>query len=119
MNRSPASVVGVLAILAGVCVPGGYAQDYAIDWYTVDGGGHMTSTGSDFELSGTIGQEVAGGVHEAVERRGGDPQGIAGFHLAQAIHLLPLATLLDPCTGTELRYCDAAVDTHQARPGRS
>lgn len=36
------------------------AQDYAITWYTIDGGGG-TSTGGDYSLSGTIGQHDAGG----------------------------------------------------------
>lgn len=36
-----------------------YAQPFAIDWYTVDGGGG-TSTGGSFTLSGTIGQPDAG-----------------------------------------------------------
>ena len=35
------------------------AQDFAIDWYTVDGGGEMWTTGGDYELSGTIGQSDA------------------------------------------------------------
>ena len=38
------------------------AQDYDIDWHTVDGGGEMWSTGGDYELSGTIGQPDAGGM---------------------------------------------------------
>jgi hypothetical protein len=35
--------------------------DYALDWYTIDGGGG-TSTGGDYSLSGTIGQPDAGDV---------------------------------------------------------
>jgi len=35
------------------------AQNYAIDWFTVDGGGG-TSTGGVFSVSGTIGQPDAG-----------------------------------------------------------
>jgi len=35
------------------------AQNYAIDWFTVDGGGG-TSTGGVYSLSGTIGQPDAG-----------------------------------------------------------
>ena len=34
------------------------AQDYAIDWYTIDGGGG-TSTGGPYTLTGTIGQPDA------------------------------------------------------------
>ena len=36
-------------------------QTYAIDWYTVDGGGG-TSSGGNFTLSGTIGQPDAGSM---------------------------------------------------------
>ena len=37
-----------------------FAQPYAIDWHTIDGGGG-TSTGGVFAVSGTIGQPDAGG----------------------------------------------------------
>jgi len=36
----------------------GFAQQYSIDWSTIDGGGG-TSTGGDYSLSGTIGQPDA------------------------------------------------------------
>jgi hypothetical protein len=36
-----------------------FAQSYAIDWHTIDGGGG-TSTGGVYSLSGTIGQPDAG-----------------------------------------------------------
>jgi hypothetical protein len=36
------------------------ADDFSIDWWTVDGGGEMWTTGGDFELSGTVGQPDAG-----------------------------------------------------------
>ena len=32
------------------------ADNYALDWWTVDGGGDMWATGGGFELSGTIAQ---------------------------------------------------------------
>ena len=53
------SVIEVL-MFSVLLVPGAAAQDYAIDWYTIDGGGEMWSTGGDFELHGTIGQPDAG-----------------------------------------------------------
>src|SRR5262245_57946692 len=37
------------------------AQNYAIDWVTIDGGGG-TSTGGAYSLSGTIGQPDAGNM---------------------------------------------------------
>ena len=36
------------------------ADDSNLDWYTIDSGGAMSSTGGDFDLSGTIGQPDAG-----------------------------------------------------------
>ncbi|HEV2695963.1 MAG TPA: hypothetical protein VG347_23955 [Verrucomicrobiae bacterium] len=39
----------------------GFAQQYAIDWYKVAGGGG-TSTGATYAVTGTIGQPDAGGV---------------------------------------------------------
>lgn len=41
------------------CVAGTMAQSYAINWYTIDGGGG-TSTGGVYSVSGTIGQPDAG-----------------------------------------------------------
>jgi hypothetical protein len=40
----------------------GVAQPYAIDWFTVDGGGG-TSTNGQFSLAGTIGQPDAGAMN--------------------------------------------------------
>ena len=36
-----------------------FAQSYAIDWFTIDGGGG-TSTGGVYQVSGTVGQPDAG-----------------------------------------------------------
>ena len=47
--------------LFGLLIPAiGFAQSYTIDWYKVSGGGG-TSTGSVYSISGTIGQQDAGG----------------------------------------------------------
>lgn len=54
------------------------AQDYAIDWHTIDGGGDMLSSGGDFELSGTVGQPDAGAM------TGGEFQLTGGFWLELA-----------------------------------
>jgi len=35
-------------------------QEFEVNWFTVDGGGGMESTGGAFRLSGTIGQPDAG-----------------------------------------------------------
>jgi len=34
--------------------------DYHIDWWTIDGGGAISSTSGDFSLAGTIGQPEYG-----------------------------------------------------------
>src|SRR5258706_14955898 len=36
-----------------------HAQSYAIDWFTLDGGSG-TSTGGEYSVSGTVGQQDAG-----------------------------------------------------------
>jgi hypothetical protein len=46
----------VLTLAATLCVR---AQNYSIDWFTIDGGGG-TSTGGVYSVSGTIGQPDAG-----------------------------------------------------------
>jgi hypothetical protein len=48
-----------LAALLALCATA-RAQNYSIDWYKVSGGGGG-STGSVFQVSGTIGQHDAGG----------------------------------------------------------
>jgi len=55
--------------------PGAIADDFAIDWWTVDGGGEMWTTGGDFELSGTIGQPDA----SVAVMTGGDFELTGGF----------------------------------------
>jgi hypothetical protein len=45
----------VALLLSGICA---HAQNFAIDWFTIDGGGG-TSTGGVYSLSGTIGQPDA------------------------------------------------------------
>ena len=49
------------------------AQDFSINWYTVDGGGEMFTTGGSFELSGTVAQPDAGAM------TGGDFELVGGF----------------------------------------
>src|SRR5690349_24067725 len=41
------------------CAASAAAQNYSIDWFTIDGGGG-TSSGGQYTLSGTIGQPDAG-----------------------------------------------------------
>jgi len=48
------------ALLLALALPVHAQTNYAIDWFTVDGGGG-TSTGGVYSVSGTIGQPDAGG----------------------------------------------------------
>ena len=45
---------------AGILATAASAQNYSIDWFTIDGGGG-TSTGGVYTVNGTIGQPDAGG----------------------------------------------------------
>jgi hypothetical protein len=54
MKRTAAIVTALFATAASLC-----AQSFAIDWFTIDGGGG-TSTGGAYTLTGTIGQPDAG-----------------------------------------------------------
>ncbi len=67
MNRKMKTTMPTLMLF--LIIPLGLvtAGDFEIEWYTVDGGGEMRSSGGDFELSGTIGQpdtdEMSGGPY--------------------------------------------------------
>ena len=56
------TLVPKLIILAGILLvaTAASAQNYSIDWHTIEGGGG-TSTGGVYSVSGTIGQPDAGG----------------------------------------------------------
>lgn len=51
-------IAGVLA--AWLAANSSQAQDFDLNWYTLDGGGAMFSTGGSFSLGSTIGQSDAG-----------------------------------------------------------
>lgn len=55
--RGVSHVAAGLAMTVGAAIAS--AQPFAIDWFTIDGGGG-TSTGGNFVLQGTIGQPDAG-----------------------------------------------------------
>ncbi len=57
MNQNFTRASVILASFLGAAAAS--AQPFAIDWYTIDGGGG-TSSGGNFTLSGTIGQPDAG-----------------------------------------------------------
>jgi hypothetical protein len=63
------------------------AENYAIDWFTIDGGGG-TSTGGVYSVSGTIGQPDAGTLS------GGSYQLVGGFWGVVVVVQTPGALLL-------------------------
>lgn len=60
MMRIAQTTIRSLTLLSIVCVGAALGQDYAIDWYSIDSGGVISSTGDGYELVGTIGQPEAG-----------------------------------------------------------
>ena len=54
------SIVILSVGLLTVCGTPLAGEPFAIDWYTIDSGGVMQSTGGGFEMSATIGQPDAG-----------------------------------------------------------
>lgn len=60
MNRTTRTTLRMILPLTAISIGTVFAQDYDIDWYTIDGGGAMWSTGDGLELGGTIGQPEAG-----------------------------------------------------------
>jgi hypothetical protein len=66
--------LGVAVAVALIATAAAVADDFSIDWWTVDGGGAAWTTGGDFELSATIGQADAG-----ITLTGGDFELVGGF----------------------------------------
>ena len=60
MKIKVSKLFGAILLLCAAIPAALHAQNYSIDWYTIDGGGG-TSTGGVYSVSGTIGQPDAGG----------------------------------------------------------
>ncbi|MBU0618060.1 MAG: hypothetical protein KKI02_10110 [Planctomycetes bacterium] len=75
MNRKMYAAAWTPLVFVFVSVGAVVANDYDVDWYTIDGGGEMFATGGDYELSGTIGQPDA----NTIAMTGGDYQLAGGF----------------------------------------
>lgn len=89
-----AALLGALALAAVVqSVQQAYAQSvlatYAIDWFTIDGGGGMDSSGGTYALSGTIGQHDAGSMESGTYDLNG---GFWAGAQARYIVALPIAS---------------------------
>ncbi|MCC7290973.1 MAG: hypothetical protein IT449_02805 [Phycisphaerales bacterium] len=60
MKQTPVMIVGMVSVLwIGGAFPV-LAQEFAVDWFTLDGGGGMLSTSTSYNLGGTIAQPDAG-----------------------------------------------------------
>ncbi|GMU37950.1 MAG: hypothetical protein AMXMBFR22_21410 [Phycisphaerae bacterium] len=76
---------GVAVLMLSAATRG---QDYAIPWFTIDGGGHISSSGGAYTLGATIGQPDAGAV-------------MSGGAYVLAGGFWPGAASSDACTGAE------------------
>jgi len=81
----------VLLAVCGLwlCGAAAQAQNYSIDWFTIDGGGG-TSTGGVYSVSGTIGQPDAGPAMS-----GGNYSLTGGFWSLLSVAQTPGAPLLN------------------------
>ena len=84
MNRKSATTFATLAALIIATLAPAVGDDFAIDWWTIDGGGEMWCTDGDYELSGTIGQPDAGAV-----MTGGDFELTGGFWPIATVQFCP------------------------------
>src|SRR5258708_5465522 len=86
-----------LAILGfGLCAATARAQNYSIDWFTIDGGGR-TSRGGVYSVSGTIGHPDAGHMSGANFTIAG---GFWGIIAAIQTPASPLLRVFLPATNT-------------------
>ena len=72
----------VLALLLALALQTVDAQQYAVPWFRIAGGGGMQSSGGVYALSGTIGQPDAGGALT------NGPYSLTGGFWPGAIHLV-------------------------------
>jgi hypothetical protein len=87
-----------LALISGTA----WADDFTLDWYTLDAGGVMNATDNGFELSGTIGQPDAA----SVVMTGG------GYELTGGFWIVPTAPAV--CIGD--LNCDGTVSFADINP---
>ncbi len=80
--------LGIIVLFATASVA---ASDFSLDWWNIDGGGEMFTTGGDFELSGTIGQPDA----NTIAMTGGDFQLTGGFWVISFVGPEPIPGDLD------------------------
>jgi hypothetical protein len=68
-DNNPSVVVMAVAIFLVACATCAFGEDYAVSWFTIDGGGGVSS-GGQYIVTGTIGQAdaaySAGGQYEVL-----------------------------------------------------
>jgi hypothetical protein len=62
MKRILNTTLRMCVLVAATSGAAALAQDLALDWWTIDGGGDMWTVGGSLELSGTIGQPDTNGT---------------------------------------------------------
>lgn len=101
MRKHPYDFLVALTILAALASRA--SAEFAVDWWTIDGGGAMWTVGGNYELSGTIGQPDAG-----VAMTGGTFALVGGFWAGAASTAPPL------CPGD--LNCDGVVNFDDIDP---
>jgi len=86
MNRKQWIIAEAILFLGAALA---LAQPFDLSWHTVDGGGHMVSTGGTFALGGTIGQPDAGPI----------PIGMSGGTFTLVGGFWPAASAACTCPG--------------------
>ncbi|MFN2243357.1 MAG: hypothetical protein ACK2U2_13790 [Anaerolineae bacterium] len=84
MKRLSVLIVAALVLLAAVSLASAQTGEWELAWFTIDGGGGTSSSGSGYAVAGTIGQPDAGTLlGGAYALQGGfwQPATRAGDHL--------------------------------------
>jgi hypothetical protein len=81
-------IIAALLMAAGLAQTSPAQPAFAVNWFTIDGGGAMFSTARNFELGGTIGQP------DAMQLATG-----GGFELVGGFWAVALVGETTPCTG--------------------
>ena len=87
--------------------------DHDIDWWTIDGGGEMFTTGGDYELSGTIGQPDANGT----AMTGGNFELTGGFWVIASVGPEPIPGDIDGDGDVDLGDLAALLASYGACEG--
>ncbi|HUU96277.1 MAG TPA: hypothetical protein VM487_11100 [Phycisphaerae bacterium] len=85
MNRMAHMTIRAVMVLSTISGAAALADDFDLDWWTVDGGGDMWTSGGEFELSGTIGQPDA----STTVMTGGDFELTGGFWPVATVPFCP------------------------------